>query len=321
MIQIIGAEKWEETYLKKNLKTISTKVITGNTIKPNKDTQILTIFIYTAITKKELDQLPNLKIIATRSTGFDHIDVEECKKRGITVCNVPTYGENTVAEHAMALLLSLSRKIPPSVKCVDDKRYCDANMVGFDLKDKNVGVIGGGHIGMRMVRMVKGFAMHVKVFDIYHQDLLRELLHFEYTSLEKLFEESDIISLHAPLNKHTQHIIDEKSIKKMKKGVIIINTARGGLISNKALWAGLQSGHIGYAGLDVIEHEKALRDSEYKYSKAEKELVQKIVHHPHVIYTPHNAFNSIEALTRILDTTIQNVKSFKKGKPVNVVNK
>ena len=185
---------------------------------------------------------------------------KEAKKRKIPICNVPTYGENTVAQHAMALLLALSKKIFRSTKRVKEGNYDYHGLRGFDLKGKTVGIIGTGHIGYYMIKMLSGFDVNVIAYDPFpNKDLAKEL-GFTYVSLNKLITDSDIISLHVPLLPDTHHMLGMKEVRKMKKGVIIINSARGGLVDPKALLWGLESGTIGGAGMDVLEEEAIIKD-------------------------------------------------------------
>ncbi len=284
-------------------------------------TAVLGVFVDSLITKKLIDELPHLKHITTFSTGFDHIDLKAAKKRKITVSNVPRYGENTVAEHALALILSLSRKLYPSIKRVKEGIYDYHNLTGFDLKGKTVGIIGTGRIGMHLVDMLKGLGMRIFAYDAYPN----KTLEITYTSLEKLLAESDIISLHVPLLPNTRHIIDMKAVKRMKKGSYIVNTARGGLIDAEALLFGLQSGIIAGAGLDVLEEELIFKSPEMILGLKSQDAIRRslienaIIDHPHTIITPHNAFNSTEALNRIIDTATGNITSFIEGKSVNLV--
>ena len=184
--------------------------------------------------------------------------------------------------------------------------------MGFDLKDKTIGIIGGGRIGLHVARMARSFGMHVRVYDIHEDSFLSELINFKYVTLDELFKTSDIISLHVPYNKYTAHIINKDSIQKMKDGVLIINTARGGLINNKDLIDALDSGKIYGAGLDVLEGEEFLFEENISNSPVEnaaKIIVESklLSEKPNVVITPHNAFNSIEAVYRIIDTTVDNI--------------
>ena len=243
------------------------------------------------------------------------------------VCNVPAYGENTVAEHTFALILGLSRKL---VDCVERTRKGSfelKSLRGFDLQGKTIGVVGCGNIGRHIVRMACGFEMKILVFDLHKEMKFAKKMGLKYVGLDKLLRESDIITLHIPLNKHTFHLINREKIALMKKGALLINTSRGGIIDTDALVKGLRSGKLGGAGLDVLEEECEMAEERELLTKgfAQKCDLKTIVENhillemPNVIITPHNAFNTKEALMRILEVTIESVKGFKKGRKINVV--
>lgn len=280
------------------------------------DSDILSVFIYSKVSKDIMEKCPNLKLVCTRSTGTDHINLEYAKERNIQTRNVPLYGENTVAEHTFALILSLSRKINKSYHRVLSGKFTTDGLQGFDLKDKTIGLIGGGRIGLNVVRMARSFGMHVRVFDINKDTFLAEILNFKYVDLDELFSTCDIISLHVPYNKHTHHIINQESIEKMKDDVVIINTARGGLVDTDSLIKAIDSGKVSGAGLDVLEGEEYLVEENLINSpveKAAKLIVQsrRLLDNENVVITPHNAFNSREALDRIIQTTIENIIGIK----------
>lgn len=333
-IAFFELENWEQEIIKAGLKGHKL-VFTGErlsleTAGKYRDVEALALFAFCCVDKKLLAKLPKLKFIATMSTGFDHIDLAACKKRGIVVSNVPTYGENTVAEHAFALLLALSRKLYPSIKRThEEQRFeTDSTLRGFDLKGKTLGVVGCGNIGRHVARIAKGFEMNVLVFDVNRDVDLARKIGFEYASMDELLKKSDIITLHVPYNKHTHHLLNEKAFAKMKKGVYIVNTSRGGVIDTDALVKALQSGVVAGAGLDVLEEEGEIKEERNLLSEAFKrrsELRTLLEDHllmkmPNVIITPHNAFNSREALERIMHATAENIKAFNSGKPINVVN-
>lgn len=208
-----------------------------------KDIEVLAVFVYSPITKEVLEKLPKLKMIQSMSTGVDHIDLDACKQRGVIVANVPAYGDNTVAEHAFGLLLNLSRNIHKAyLRSVQDDCFSYEGLIGFDLKGKTLGVIGTGRIGRNMIKIANGFAMNVLAYDAFPQKEAEASLGFRYVSLEELYSQSDVISLHVPLISETNHLINEEAISKMKNGVILINTARGGVVATEALISGLQSG-------------------------------------------------------------------------------
>ncbi len=286
-------------------------------------TKILAVFVESPVTKKIINKLPDLEMIATMSTGYDHIDLKTAKAKKIPVCNVPSYGENTVAEHAMALLLGLTRKLFQSVKRVKEGVYDFHGLRGIDLKGKTIGVVGTGRIGAHLIKMVKGFDMEVLGFDPYPNKNLVKTYGLKYVKLDELLAHSDFISLHVPLFKKTYHLINKKNIKKVKKGAYIINTARGGLIDPEALVWALHSNHIAGAGLDVLEDENLIQNEEKIIGNCTNRELKTdlmnniIIDHPNTIVTPHNAFNSIEALRRIVDTTVDNIKKFADGQTIN----
>ncbi|MCS7298404.1 MAG: hydroxyacid dehydrogenase [Spirochaetia bacterium] len=325
-------ESWEKSFYQKELKGHEIKFFkqTIQEVKPESysNADIISTFIYSRVTKDIIDNTPNLRFITTRSTGFDHIDCNHAKSKGISVSNVPNYGENTVAEHTFALILSLSRNIHKSYVRTIRGEFSIEGLRGFDLRGKTIGIVGTGRIGLHVVKMALGFGMNVIAYDRNPNTLMSSLLGFRYVSFDELISTSDIISLHIPYFPETHHLINIEAVKKMKKGVIIINTSRGGLIDNDALLYGLNKGIIAGVGLDVIEGEEALMKEDNlltnssDYSKLVTALQSNILlHRENVVFTPHNAFNSIESVRRIAQTTVDNIKSFLQNKLINVVNK
>ncbi|MHB9024804.1 MAG: NAD(P)-dependent oxidoreductase [Armatimonadota bacterium] len=288
---------------------------------------ILSVFIHSRVTRDRLDRMPNLRLVATRSTGYDHIDLEACNERGIPVSNVPRYGENTVAEHTFALILSLSRKIHKAYQRTVAGDFSLENLEGFDLKGKTIGVVGAGSIGLHVIRIAKGFGMNVIAYDVKPSQLIAEVLGFEYVPLETLLAHADIISLHAPYLPSTHHMINAETIKMIKPGALLINTARGGLVDTEALIDALNQDIIAGAGLDVLEGEEMIEEEEQLLHapEASDQLRAALRRHlllrrPDVVITPHMAFFSKEARERILDTTIANIRAFEENHPINVVN-
>lgn len=324
-IAFFDVKPWEKDYLSEKLKRHGLKFfeepLDEKNIEKIKNCEIVSIFIYSKITADVIKKLPKLKLVATRSTGFDHIDVEECKKREITVTHVPFYGENTVAEHTFGLILALSRNIHKSyVRTLRDD-FSIEDLTGFDLKNKTIGIIGGGNIGMHVARIAKGFQMNILVYDIQKKRNLARSIGFKYVELDYLLKNSDIISLHVPYNKFTHHLINKEKLNLVKRGTILINTARGGIVDTNALLFALDKGILGGVGLDVIEGEDLIKEEKqllYEEGNIEKwrEIVRnhRIFRMDNVVFTPHNAFNSKEALMRILDTTAENIESFIKHK-------
>lgn len=324
-------EDWERNYLQ--------NAIVGNTLSFSKeplsvvnlslfiDTQVLSTFIYSRLTEDFLSQLPNLKLITTRSTGFDHIDVEYCRKHKIIVCNVPTYGVNTIAEHTLALILVLSRKIIPSVEQTRKGDFRLDNLRGFELANKKLGIIGLGHIGKRVAEIASAFQMKILVNTRHPDENFGAKYEIKYSDLETLLKESDIITLHTPLTSETKHLINKENIKIMKKDTILVNTSRGAIIETEALLWALENGILKGVGLDVLEEECVLKEERELLTKEfllTCDLKTQLLNHvlltkENVIITPHNAFNSEEALREILKTTVVNIKAFRENNPVNQI--
>ena len=215
--------------------TFSDSPLTLENVDLVKDYDILSVFIRSKIDDNILERLPNLKLITTRSTGYDHIDIEACKRRGILVANVPGYGTNAVAEHTFALILAIAKRLLESVDRTKKGNFSCEGLTGFELKGKTLGIIGAGRIGRRVAEIAKAFGMRVIACDVYKNYEEAKRIGYEYVDFETLLKESDIISLHVNLTKETYHMLSEREFEKMKEGVIIINTARGSLIDSRAL--------------------------------------------------------------------------------------
>jgi|AntRauTorckE6833_2_1112554.scaffolds.fasta_scaffold00630_7 D-lactate dehydrogenase len=286
----------------------------------NPDTEVLSVFISSHVTKEVLDRLPNLRLIACRSTGYNNIDMLETKSRGITVVNVPTYGEKTVAEYTFMLLLALLRRLPQTMSAVPLEGVA---LRGVDIFGKMLGVIGAGHIGQHVIQVAKGFGMEVLVYDAFPDDTLALELGFRYVALSDIAKESDVVTLHVPLLPETKHCINAEFLAQMKPSAILVNTARGELIDSGALIHALNDKRIAGAALDVLEGEQlmhldeevALLRNPHPPTEALAQSVQLLALQkmPNVIITPHNAFNTVEAIERINATTTQNIKDFWQG--------
>lgn len=322
-------QDWEKDILLKTFPdaTYTKEALTEENAATYADAEIVSTFIFTKGTKELLEKLPALKLITTRSTGFDHIDTDYCKEKGITACNVPEYGSRTVAEYTFGLMLMLTRKLYPSVlqskECIFDTNVLE----GVDLFGKTLGIIGLGRIGHEVLKIAKGFDMKLLVHTEYRHLVDEKEWGFEYAELDDLLARADVITLHLPLLPSTQHILNKDNITKIKKGAFLVNTARGGLIETEAIMIALEKEILAGVALDVLEEEKAIIDeAEYIQNPQQREVDFKtlcidhvLMHHPKVLVTPHNAFNSHEALVRILDTTTENIKAFTEGKPVHTV--
>lgn len=293
------------------------------------DINLLSVFVDSRISTAVLDALPNLKLITTRSTGYDHIDLVACKQRNITVCNVPSYGENTVAEHAFALILALSRKIFQSYERTEKMDFNRDGLEGFDLQGKTLGVIGCGAIGRHSIRIGKGFGMEIIAYDVRLDQALAKQIGFTWAdSVDAVLKQSEVITLHTPYLPKTHHLINMENIKLIKPGAILINTARGALVDTQALLWALDNHILSGAGLDVLEDEEdtfdhvALLSANFSKTKDMAALLRNyiLIDREDVIITPHNAFNSREARLRIFTTNVENIRAFIAGQPQNVVH-
>ncbi len=331
-IAFFELEGWEEPILKAALPGeelfFLDQIIDEATPPPKNDYEAIVVFVDCKITAETLVYFPNLKFIATRSTGFDHIDVKAARKRGVEVAYVPGYGDNTVAEFAFGLILNLTRKVYQAIDQIKEKSsFEQKNLRGTDLKGRTIGIIGTGRIGKEAIKIAKGFGMNILAYDPFPNKDLAKLMGYEYVSLNDLLKKSDIITIHCPYNKKTHHLINTKNIKLVKHGAYLVNTARGAIVETEALVSALKDGILAGAGLDVLEEEGETKDEMKFLSRLdghgekmrvilENNVLMKM---PNVFITPHNAFNSQEALERILNTTIQNIKGFLSKAPVNLV--
>ncbi len=299
-----------------------------DSIKLASNAEVVSVFVTSKISAKMFSDLPKLKYIVCRSTGYDNIDIESAKKHGIVVCNVPNYGEHTVAEYAFALLLTVTRRIQESSKQVSQGQIDHTKLVGTDLASSTLGVVGAGRIGQRVIKIARGFEMNVVAYDPYPKPEVAKTLGFEYLELDDLFAKADVVTLHVPGGKNNEKLINKNSLSKFKDGAILINTARGDLVDNLALIEALQSGQLAGAGLDVldgeamidIDHETALLQKptikDLKLS-AELDILEKM---PNVIISPHNAYNTRQALQRIRQSTVETIIGFESSKVQNQVN-
>lgn len=329
-VALFEVEPWQQDHLKERLPKLALRFFPGVLDEQSApqvgDAEAVSVFIRSRVSREVLDQLPKLRFIATRSTGFDHIDVEAAKERGILVSNVPGYGENTVAEHTFGLILSLSRKILQAYRRVQEGELSLEGLMGFDLKGKALGVVGAGRIGLHVIRIARGYDMNVLTYDVKPQRLLAEVLGFDYVPLEELLRRSDIVTLHTPLLPQTHHLMNRDRFGLMKHGSLLINTARGGLVDTAALLWALDEGILAGAGLDVVEGEDLVAEEQRLLaSPGEEEKLRVLLRHhalmryENVIITPHIAFYSREAVLRILDTTAINICCFLAGRPENVI--
>lgn len=289
-----------------------------NTAPQNNNAEIISIFVCSSITKNVLKNFPKLQLIITRSTGTDQIDLKATKKSAITVRNLPDYAQITVAEFTFALILMLSRKLKQTIKNISDLNYSTESLRGFDLYSKTIGIIGMGNIGKHVAQIARGFSMNIIAYDVNQDPECAQEFDFCYVELKKLLSKADIITLHVPLNPDTKHLINLENIGHIKKGALLINTARGEIVQTKALVQALQQHIISGAGLDVLENEcKTQNITETITKKASEDALNIVLcncwlaQQPNVIITPHTAFNSSDALHRSIKKTIEIINHFK----------
>jgi D-lactate dehydrogenase len=301
--------------------------LTVNNARDHYDAEIVSTFIHSEVGSETLALLPNIRGIVTRSTGYDHIDISYCRDHEIKVCNVPEYGTNTVAEHTMALILTLTRKMMPSILELRNPDFRYENLTGVDVFGKTMGIIGLGKIGSRVAQIARAFGMNVVVYNRTQKAGIASQIGFAYVGLQDLLRRSDIVTLHMAHNPETHHILNMENISLMKKGSFLVNTARGGLIQTDAIIYALQMGILAGVGLDVLEAENDISEEavmlETKSAPAEelKSLLYDyiLLRHPKVVVTPHNAFNSREALDRIANVSVDNVRGLLTDKKRNMV--
>jgi len=255
-----------------------------------------------------------VKLIALRCAGFNNVDLEACKQHKIDVVRVPEYSPHAVAEHTIALMMMLNRKLHQAYMRNKNGQYVLDGLVGFDMYGKTVGVVGVGKIGRCLITILLGFGCKVLAYDLKPNDALQTNPNVNFVSLETLFESSDIITLHAPLTKKTYHMVDENALNKMKQEVMIINTSRGALIDTKALVQGLKSGKIGSAGLDVYEEEASIFFHDKSGEVITDDVFARLTTFNNVVITSHQGFLTKEALSDIVQTTLHNFAEFIDGK-------
>ena len=329
-IAFFEVQDWERPFLQSKLADHKLHLfkdqLSNSNVEQAINYDVISVFIYSDLNKSIINRLERVRLIATRSTGFDHIDLGACKEKGIIVCNVPYYGEATVAEHTFALILSLSRMIHDSYERTRQGDFTCGGVTGFDLEGKFLGVLGTGRIGTKVIEIARGFKMQVLAFDRSPKKNLDKALGFKYVDWPDLLAQSDVVTLHLPFNQETYHFLNKDTITRMKKGAIVINTARGVLIDTQALTEALLTGNLGGAGLDVLEEEALIREeAQLLLDNVPRERLATMLRAhilltlKNVIITPHCAFNSKESLERLVNATIENIKAFIAGNPQNIV--
>lgn len=289
----------------------------------NLETSVLTagfpaacVFVNDGLDAKTLFAIAQngIRLLALRSAGFNHVDLAAARDLDLTLLRVPAYSPYAVAEHAVAMILSLNRKIHRAYNRVREGNFALDGLLGFDLHGKTVGIVGTGKIGALTAKILHGFGCRLLGYDV-SQNPDCQALGMEYVSLPELLGASDIVSLHCPLIPETYHLINTETVEQMKQGTILINTSRGQLINTKAVTKGLKSGKIGYLGLDVYEQETDLFFEDLSNEVIQDDVFQRLLTFPNVLITGHQAFFTEEALKNIAETTIANLSDFEQGRP------
>jgi D-lactate dehydrogenase len=268
--------------------------------------------VSTAVVEKLNDA--GIKCIAIRAVGYDNVDIKTANELGIKCANVPEYSPYSIAEHAVALMLALNRKLILADKQVHHHNFTVGNLVGFDLHQKTVGIVGTGRIGSIAAKILHGFGCNLLGYDIAENIELKEKYNLRYVDLKTLCGSSDIITLNTPLNTATKYLINKEMLDVMKPGVMLINTARGAVINTQQVIEALDNGKIGYLGLDVYEEEKGIFFSDHSKNKVKDDVLKKLMSYPNVIITPHQAFATNEALSNIAGTTFYNLDCWAQNK-------
>ena len=269
------------------------------------------VFVNDQLNAEVIAQLAarNIKIIALRCAGFNNVDLQAAQKQGIAVVRVPAYSPHAVAEHAVALIMTLNRKTHKAYNRVREGNFSLERLTGFDLYGKTVGVVGTGKIGEAFAFIMKGFGCKVLAYDIHPNPVLINA-GVQFVELDELFAQSDVISLHCPLTPQTNRLINSESLEKMKPNAMLINTSRGGLIDTKAVINALKNGKLGYLGIDVYEQEADLFFNDFSESIIQDDMLMRLMSFPNVLITAHQGFFTEEALTQIAQVTLQNLSDF-----------
>ncbi|ALW86739.1 hydroxyacid dehydrogenase [Hymenobacter sedentarius] len=288
-----------------------------DTVAQAQGSQAVAIFANDDASAPVLERLAALGVrgVAVRAAGHDQVDLAAAQRLGLRVANAPDYSPYAVAEHAVTLMLALNRRLRLADQQLRAYDFRLGNLVGFDMHGKTVGIIGCGRIGGVVARILHGFGCRLLGYDIKTNDELRQRYELTYVPLEQVCAEADIISIHAPLNEHTRHLIDADLLAKMKPGAMLINTGRGAVIDTEAALAALQSGRLGYLGIDVYEHEKGLYFNDHTLSPRPDQLFAALLAHPNALVTGHQAFLTREALSNIADATMASVTKWEHNEP------
>ncbi len=296
-------------FLKPNLSEATVDLARGS--------EVVCVFVNDVVNKAVIDTLykNGTRLIALRCAGFNNVDLEAAAGK-IKVVRVPAYSPYAVAEYALGLMLASNRHICQASKRTREGNFSLNGLMGFDMHEKTIGIIGTGKIAKVLINLLGGFDVKILAYDIFQDDAFAKAHGVQYTTLDHLFEASDIISLHCPLTPESRYMINDETINRMKKGVMIINTGRGLLIDTQALIRGLKSGKIGFAGLDVYESEGDYFYTDHSDQPIEDDVLARLLSFNNVLVSSHQAFFTKEALTNITSTTLENIQAFIDSKPL-----
>lgn len=274
-------------------------------------------FVNDNLSRKVIEKLVEngVRLIALRSAGFNNVDLEATKEYGMKVVRVPAYSPEAVAEHAVALILALNRKTHKAYNRIREGNFSLERLIGFDLYQKKVGVIGTGKIGRAFCKIMLGFGCQVFAHDLYPSDQLKQL-GVQYLPLNELLPISDVVALHCPLTPETHHIINEQTLSKMKKGAMLINTSRGALVNSVDAIDALKTGQLGYMGIDVYEQEEQLFFKDLSDEIIQDDVIARLLSFPNVLVTSHQGFLTDEALSEIAEVTLKNISQFEQNLPL-----
>ena len=320
-VAVFSAKPYDKKFLEKTNQAYAheleffTPSLDSQTVTLAKDFEAVCVFVNDRLDRDVIEALSEqgIKLIALRCAGYNNVDLDAADELGITVVRVPAYSPHAVAEHAIALILTLNRKIHRAYYRVREGNFALNGLLGFDLHDRTVGIIGTGRIGCIAGKILSGFGCRILGYDLHPQDEFAE--YGEYVAFEDILGRSDIISLHCPLSDDTYHLIDDEAIALMKPGVMLVNTSRGGLVDTQAVIEGLKSKQIGHLALDVYEGEGSIFFEDLSGEIIQDDVFERLLTFPNVIITGHQAFFTEEALNNIAETTLANIKAIASDEP------
>ena len=289
--------------------------LTAETAELGQGFEVVSVFVSDHVNAKTLKTLHagGTKVLVLRSAGFNHVDIAAAKELGIKVLRVPSYSPNAIAEHTLALILTLNRKTHKAYNRVREGNFSLEGLMGFDLVGKTAGIIGTGKIGALVCKILQGFGCQVLAYDPFVNKAC-ENSGVKYVALDEIFKQSDIVSLHCPLTSTTQHVVNSKRLEFAKKGMMLINTGRGALVDTRAVIDSLKSGKLGYLGLDVYEEEADLFFDDLSNKVITDDVFSRLLTFPNVLITGHQAFFTNEAVNNIIHTTLKNIEAYKNSK-------